>query len=121
MPDLIGNGLRWLDTQRHEHLTRPVSYYRQGTGSLTLSATPGQTETETLDGEGFPVTARLVDWIVRREDLVLEGRGIEPRRGDRIVTGERTFEVLPVGDEGCYRLTDPEGMTLRVHTKEVTS
>jgi len=47
----------------------------------------------------------------------------EPQSGDQIIDTfsgvERVMEVMPVGEEPCFRYSDPYRKTLRIHCKDV--
>jgi predicted MarR family transcription regulator len=63
--------------------------------------------------------------LVRTEDLVLGGQPTLPQRGDWIeeTDAERTYryEVRPLGDEPCWRYSDSQRQTLRIHTQALGS
>ncbi len=101
--------------------------YRRGEQSLDLVMIPGQTPFRFVDAQGSG-SMRVVsrDWLVLREDLVLDGEAFEPARGDRIIeTIKGVDHIWEVGspadsDEPPFRNSDPEGVALRIHAKEVS-
>jgi len=58
---------------------------------------------------------------VRAIDLILSGAQTEPQVGDRIKEPSGTtallYEVMAQGSEPPFRFSDPERLTLRIHTK----
>ncbi len=123
MPDLLEQGSKWLDDQRHRFLTRTVTYQR-GEHTAEVSATVGRTIFRFDDAHG--VVKRYVsrDFLIRAEDLVVDGEQTLPRRGDRIreTQGGQVYvhEVMGPGrDEPDWRYSDPHRQTLRIHTKQV--
>lgn len=124
MPDMLGQGSKWLEDQRHKHLSRPVVYQR-GEESIELSATVGRTEFEQVDQSGMVNKIESRDFLVRRSDLILDGAPSLPKAGDRIreTSGNEVFiyEVMsPLGgNEPPFRYSDPNRHTLRIHTKHV--
>ena len=123
MTDLLEQGAAWLDEQRHQHLTRQVTYVR-GAASVDVQATVGQT-TFRLDG-AYGSTVRYVsrDFLIRTQDLVIDGEQTLPQRGDCIreeVSGiVYVHEVMgPPSDEPDWRYSDPQRKVLRIHTKQI--
>ena len=123
MTDLLEQGAAWLDGQRHSHLTRTVTYQR-GAFSVQVQATVGQTVFRIDDGYGGSVRVVQRDYLIRGEDLILEGDEVLPQRGDQIreTQGGKVLvhEVMgPGGSEPDWRYSDPQRRTLRIHTKHV--
>jgi hypothetical protein len=122
VPDLLQTGLTWLAGRLHEQVSRPVTYER-GADSVVLQATPGKTEFEQTDAQGFRMVSEVRDWLIPATDLVLAGIVTLPERGDRIreTDGDtvHVYEVVPVGGAPPYRFTDPYRTLLRVHVREI--
>jgi hypothetical protein len=122
MPDLLETGSAFLDDQRHQHMTRAVTYQR-GADSVELAATIGRTEFEQADDYGVVHKIESRDFLVRTADLVLASVQTLPKAGDRIreTEGSQTFvyEVMAPGTEPPFRYSDPYRKTLRIHTKQV--
>ena len=126
MPDLLQTGSTWLEDQRHQHMTRPVVYLR-GTDSVQLNATVGKTVFEQEDQFGVIQRTESRDYLVRAAELVfVAGEQSLPQVGDRIRepsgTGALVYEVMAPsggGGEPPFRFSDPERITLRIHTKFV--
>lgn len=120
MPDLLQQGSDFLESQRHQHMTRPVVYLRGG-DSVALNATIGRTIFEQQDQFGVVQRTETRDYLVRTQDLVLAGAQTEPRVGDRIREpsglAALLYEVMAIGAEPPFRFSDPERRTLRIHTK----
>jgi hypothetical protein len=121
--DLLAQGSAWLEDQRHRYLTTTVTY-RRGDQNVQVQATIGRTIFR-LDApsDGFGVTTRYVsrDYLIRAADLVLNGEQTLPQRGDQIVElNGVTHEVMgPGSGEPDWRFSDPQRLTLRIHTKEI--
>ena len=122
MADLLGQAVDWLNGRRAAHLSRTVTYVR-GAESVELSATLGSTVYEVTDEAGATIQAKATDFILSADELVLGGEPVEPQVGDRIhvAAGDKVlvFEVLELASAGHYRPSDPYGVTLRIHTKQV--
>ncbi len=122
MPDLLQKGSEFLESKRHEHMTRTVTYLRGG-DSVELQATVGRTvfEQQDLSGGGVIQHTESRDYLVRAQDLVLGGSLTEPRAGDRVRepsgTAALLYEVMSIENEPPFRFSDPERITLRIHTK----
>jgi hypothetical protein len=124
VPDLLAYGSAWLEDQRHRHLTTTVTY-RRDSQSVQVQATVGQTVFR-IDGD-LGATIRHVrrDYLVRAADLVLppDTAPSLPQRGDRILEASGgVHEVMgPGGGEPDWRFSDPQRLTLRIHTKEIAT
>ncbi|HNO80356.1 MAG TPA: hypothetical protein PKN33_20100 [Phycisphaerae bacterium] len=124
MSDLLRQGAAWLDGQRHQHLTRTISYVR-GDDSVELAATIGRTEFEQADEYGVLHRIEARDYIIRTADLMLAGETALPKAGDQIreTDGEVThvYEVVAPSGEPPWRYSDPYRVALRIHTKHVNT
>jgi len=117
---LLQRGAAFLEDQRHRHMTRPVVYLRGG-ASVELDATVGRTVFDQQDQFGVLHRTESRDYLIRAADLVLAGDQVLPKAGDRVRelagTGALLYEVMAPGAESPFRFSDPERITLRVHTK----
>jgi len=124
MTDRLEQGSAWLEDQRHQHMTRMVTYQR-GSDSVQIAATVGKTEFEQADEFGIVHKLESRDYLVRTSDLVLAGAPTLPKAGDgvRETVGAQTFvyEVMAPGSEPPWRYSDPYRKALRIHTKHVAT
>ena len=122
MTDLLSQGLSWLEDQRHQHLTRLVTYQRGG-NEVELAATIGRTVFEQDDHAGGLTRIESRDFLIRAADLILAAETTLPQPGDRIIETDAiatyTYEVLAPGSEPPWRYSDVNRLTLRIHTKQV--
>lgn len=88
-----------------------IVYLHEGE-SKNIPAIFGQTKYERSDDYGMKTGAFLNDFLIRFRDLK-----IYPEQGDRIIADSREYEVLELGQEGCWRWSDPYGIRMRIHTK----
>jgi hypothetical protein len=107
---------------RHKHMSRPVTYQRAAE-SVTLNATVGRSVFQVVTADGLVEQVERRDYLVRASDLVLGGAMVLPEVGDRIreTIGTRVevYEVMGAGQEKHFRKSDPDGLTLRIHTAHV--
>jgi len=119
MPDMLHFGLEWLAGKLKDHASQPV-VYRRGAEEIAVSATIGRTLMKLADGEGgvrMEWTDR--DFLIRADLLVIAGNQITPERGDRVIDDGKVYEVMAPGGEPPWRVSDPFGVMLRIHTKFV--
>ena len=115
MADALQSGLAWLHAQREAHLVTDAVYSPAGSGaSTTVSVTASQIRVDLLDGNGFPVSSAVMDFIVTAADLPAE-----PVAGDRLEYAGRTYEVMNLGEEPCWRWTDASRLAYRIHTRDL--
>ncbi len=124
MTDLLAQGLSWLEDQRHQHLTRMVTYQR-ASNEVEVQATIGRTVFEQDDHAGGLTRIESRDFLIRATDLVLGSEVTLPQPGDRIIETDAiatyTYEVMAPGLEPPWRYSDVNRLTLRIHTKHVTT
>lgn len=125
MPNILSNGIAWLNARRVDHLSEIVDYSRDGHPPQSLAAAIGQTTRELIDESGQTIEATSVDFLVSSASLILSGAVVAPLIGDRIQVTDsgvvKTFEVLDLAGLGHYRWSDPRGLVLRIHTKLIGS
>lgn len=120
MPNLLEQGSNWLEEQRRQHCTTPVTYHR-GDQSVQVQASIGRTVFKTVSEYG--VVERIVsrDFLILASELVIAGQAVLPQRGDfikELVAGEtHVHEVMAPAKEPEWRYSDPYRKTLRIHTK----
>lgn len=124
MTDMLEQGATWLDDQRHQHMTRAVTYVR-GTSTVDVQATIGRTVFEQVDEFGIVQKIETRDFLIRTADLVLDAQVTLPQRGDLVRETEGTttfvYEVLAPGNEPVFRYSDPYRKALRIHTKHIAT
>ncbi|MBN2584998.1 MAG: hypothetical protein JXL80_18195 [Planctomycetes bacterium] len=98
--------------------------YRRGETTVEVRALEGRSGFEAADQNGAVVYVESRDWLIAAADLVLGEAVVEPQAGDTITVTrpdgkQHVYEVMPVGSESHFRISDNDGATLRIHTKEV--
>lgn len=91
--------------------------YQRGADSVSITAAIGATEFERDDGDGVQVAFKSTDFIITASEIILGGFATQPRRGDKIVSGTRTYEVLSINGEPHFSWMDAAGTLMRIHTK----
>ena len=116
MADLLAKGLAWLHAQRAAYMTSTAVYRRRGESGagVPMAVTPSQVRRELVDGNGMPVSALVMDFIVTAG--VLSG---DPAAGDSIEYNGRRYEVTEFGEDRCWRWTDASRLSLRIHTRDM--
>ena len=122
MADVLQRASDWLQDQRRRYASH-VGRYVRGDRSADVLATVGKTTFEVDDGYGVLVRSESRDFLISAADLVLDGQGSLPERGDRVEEGlgaaTCVSEVTAPGKEPCWRWSDAYHKTLRIHTKQV--
>ena len=114
MTDLLRQRAEFLESKRDSYCSSPVGYTRLSDGSTkNVNATIGKTGFETTDESGFKVSGTIVDFLILAEAL-----GFEPSSGDIIVDSGRKYEVVPLGNDGPWRWSEPQ-ITYRIHTSDI--
>jgi hypothetical protein len=118
MVDLLNDAVQWLTDRLHAHASRQVDYSR-GSDSVAVSATVGKTVFDLDRGYGIVEHFESRDFLIRTDDLILNGSKTIPKRGDRITDDGNTYEVMSPNSEPHYRFSDPYRRLFRIHTKLV--
>ena len=112
MQDMIAIGETWFRSQRREHLSVEVSYQPTIGTTRTVRATAVIGRWESMDAAGQILRTETRDWFVDTTDLVQD-----PKKGDRIVAGDVTYEVMiPPGAQHHWRWSDRNQTLRRIHT-----
>lgn len=107
---------RW----RKQYLADTGSY-RSALGLLpAIPMTRASTTTETDNGE-LIVESKCIDWLIDANDLVWAGVKRQPEPGDRIDIDGEKYEVCSLGGEKCFTPHGNDGLTYRIHTKQINS
>lgn len=85
-----------------------------GSAQIATRAVVGKTVFAQTAPSGTSVRTETRDFLFDADAL-----SVEPKRGDRIAWGGRTWEVQGVGGEPVWRWSDPQHRALRVHAKLV--
>lgn len=85
---------------------------------MTLPATRARAVAEMTDTYGKALKVFADDWIITAADLVLDNALTTPQDGDQIEADGILFDVRPFAGEPCYRNSDPQGASLRIHSKQ---
>ena len=118
MPD-FDDAVGDLVTDLHSEAGRTVTYRRGGASLGTLTMSRHRQQSQYVDnGQGGIIEVTPVDFIGKTSALEALS-AFPPLKGDLIVVGSETFEVLPtVGEKVFRRISDQ--MT-RIHTKRVAN
>lgn len=90
--------------------------YRRGASTVSVTVVPGRTDADLVDDDGIATRMTADDWIVSAASITSLN---EPKTKDRIVVGGTTYEVISLGQEGCWRFTDQTRTEYRIHTRRV--
>ena len=110
--NMLQNGLAWLAQKQKRHVSSRVYYYRDEI-CHPVNATLGRTKYDIEDEYGLRIMAHTTDFLINAADLDLV-----PQVGDQIVCDKIVYEVLELGQSGCWRWCDPHGIRRRIHTRQ---
>ena len=115
MADMIGDAERYMNGVLEEHCSIMVSYLFSGESEpLPVRAIVGKTLFRTSEMSGLAAYVNSVDFIVDADSL-----GRYPSNGDRIVNGDKVFEVFSIDGEPCWRYSGDTMTKYRIHTHEI--
>ncbi|MFI4855132.1 MAG: hypothetical protein ACIAQF_09190, partial [Phycisphaerales bacterium JB065] len=101
--------------------------YRRGSKSVTVIASVGHTELDSITDDGSTTSYQSRDFKFTRSDLdglMDNGREFEPEPGDRIIEPmpigpDAVYEPMPMPGGQRWRWSDPNRTIIRVHTKRI--
>ena len=97
-----------------------VRLVRDSTATAAFTARRNDIKHAAMGQEfGLEVRFLMRDFIVPVSAIVLDGRTVEPLRGDRIEEGKEVFEILPPDDNTPAVELQAGGFEYLVHTKRV--
>lgn len=121
MADLLADAMVWLGGQVAVHLSRVVTYSREGEIDIAVLASVGRTNFRTTGANGRSVLERSDRDYLIAPALIDFGAGpVDPLVGDRVTDGTEVYEVYSPGGEPHVRSSDPLGTLLRVHCRRET-
>jgi hypothetical protein len=118
LPTLLERGLHMAagDMPRAAGVT---AIYRRGESRVVVRAVMRQPECPIVTTDDFMITWLDQDWMIAADELIVGGSLIQPQRGDKIETTTGiTYEVLPRGQQACFK---PIGMPIvmyRISTRK---
>ena len=115
MANLLQQGSQWLADTLKASAASAVEY-RRDAETFAVQAVFGKTDYELQDESGLTIGGFVCDFLVAAADLPWD-----PEVGDVIAAHARKYEVLDLGDEGCWRWTDGHQTMRRIHTKDIGS
>lgn len=99
--------------------------YTRGADSVSLTAVPGRTPVELLEGDDVVEQLRYTDWLIDPAELLLAGSQVEPRRNDQITVADTDSDMngnlfrcteLPI-DRQVWRYSEEHARAwIRVHS-----
>lgn len=116
MADMMATAAAWFESQRRSHLSVDAEYYKLG------SVTPVDCVVTVVTGKWDAMNAAGQMVRVQTKDIFVPVADYsdEPQRGDRIVTGGGTYEVVvPPGMDQCWLWSDVANKLRRVHCMRI--
>ena len=111
--NMLKKGSVFLNTKMNNSATEPVEYI---TGNIRrpCRATLGHTSYEVVNGDGMITKLEARDFIIHIDFLITK-----PKRGDKIVYNNETYEVVSLPNTDVFRFSDTFKKKYRIHTKLV--
>ncbi|AQT67940.1 hypothetical protein STSP2_01092 [Anaerohalosphaera lusitana] len=113
MTDMLNQGLDWLGQMLTKHCSSQI-IYRQDQIEVSINAVFAKTDLQLEDEHGISIRSFVWDFLIASAAL-----GFEPQPGDTIVAEDKTFEVMNLSGDGCWRWTGPDRNMYRIHTKQI--
>lgn len=119
MSDMLSRAETAMGRIQKASASQTVTYQRLGQ-FVILQATVGASAMSMYDQNGTVIAFDSTDFLVHAADLLLNGKQVEPRRGDEVIWNGNIYRVLSESQgERPYRDSGPDGTVLRIMTKRV--
>lgn len=73
---------------------------------------------DVIDADGIPQAFEAIDIDMPKASYAIGGSVVDPRSGDRLTSGGKAYEVLPIPGRNCFDV-GVDCRTITVHTKRV--
>ena len=122
--NLLRTGAAFLADRLSRHAAERVHYLRSA-AVTEMPAVLGGSDFDVDQGDGSMLRVHAHDFVIRADQLLLDGIPVEPEEGDRIIVGTlgagEVYEVMGIPGEPAWRYTDEHRYAYRIHTKHVES
>lgn len=109
---ILRKAVEAMRAEEEDWFGEEVAYVPLGGVRYEVTAVPGRTVFRQQNEYGAYVRTETRDFIVRKEQLAAE-----PQKGDEVVYGGKTYEVLVPNGVPAWRWSDPTHTAYRIHTK----
>jgi hypothetical protein len=92
--------------------------YKRAADSLSLSATLGRSDFESLASNDATLRLRTVDFIVTTSAFKFGSTAITPQVNDEIEYAGNSYRVSMMAGN-CYRYSDPQKTSIRIHASRI--
>lgn len=115
----MSTALAWAAEQRKAHAAETGVIRREGVETADVAMTIGKTMADVEGDRGVTVRTNISDILITAADYKFGGSAVEPRRGDEIDYGGKTYRAMPIAGGEVWRYCENVNRTsLRIHTKE---
>lgn len=117
--DLLANAENWLAGVHKASVSQTVTYQR-GAEIISIKATAGQSESNSMGTGGMPVSFVGQVWLIEATDIVFGGNVVRPALGDTITHNGTVYRVAAESSgDRPWRVSGANGTVIRVFTKQV--
>lgn len=107
-----------IEDQLDEVFSTSVQFQRGSAVTDAFDATWDRNKNLVFEEEEFGTQASMRDWWLPFASVTVHGTQVEPRAGDRILDGNWTWEIMPMGRGPAAEIIDGSQRWL-VHTKRI--
>jgi len=117
---IMSTSLAWLSSNMKTHLSESGTIRREAIETSSVSMRVGKTMADVEGSGGVTVRTNIADFLITAADYTINGVAVEPKRGDEIDYGGKTYRAMPIAGGEVWRYAENVNRTvLRIHTKEV--
>ena len=112
--------LTWLSDNMKTYLSETGKIRRDDDETPSVSMTVGKTMADIEGRDGVTVRTNIADFLIHASDYKINGVVVEPKRGDEIDYGGKTYQAVPIAGNEVWRYAENVNRTrIRIHTKEI--
>lgn len=116
----MSTNLAWLSNKMKTHLSESGLIRRDSAETPSVDMRVGKTMADVEGMNGVTVRTNIADFLITAADYKINGIVVEPKRGDEIDYGGKTYRAMPIAGGEVWRYAENVNRTvLRIHAKEV--
>lgn len=114
--NMMARGAAMVRRKLNRHASHAVTYTDGDSVSIQVVASIGIVEVASSDSEGFVVRSRMRDFLVDVAYMVADEVPLVPTPGWLLIDRGHQYQIIPIGDEPCWRWSDLDHLRYRIHT-----
>lgn len=117
--NMMQRGAAMVRRKLNKHASHAITYSDGDSLSIVVVGAIGVVEVASSDNEGFVIRSRMRDFLIDVAYMVDGGSTLVPQAGFYLIDRGERYQIVPIGDEPCWRWSDRDHLRYRIHTQYV--